>query len=491
MNRLRAEDGAGGRLAIGELPGPGDLPAHEGVQESSKAGPRIALLTPYSGHNLGDAAIQDAIITNLRLRLPDAQFTGVCLNCDNYVDRHAANSFPLCGPGRHFYGMSSGKVTDQPGTGGSAQPQPANEETSRGNWLRPLLKKVTPLWWCLKRMRAAARRIGGELRHWVQAYRFIRTQDVLIVAGGGQLDEEWGGPWAHPFVLFKWAVLARMARVPLAFASVGACRVNSRLCRVFLSIALHMAKYRSYRDKHSRVIASRLWQKAGSDVIVPDMAFSLLPSELPAPAGIRSMAQGRQVVAISSLAYGKPGSCVYEDAPLHNRYLQQMARITSEFLRRDYFVVMVCSALGDDDHVIPEILERLDDQSKERAARQLHVPAIVTWQDLVALLQDVDLLVASRLHSTILGFMTKTPAVAISFDPKVDWVMEDLGQTEYLFQLRDFTAEDVINAIDRLESRRDSVMDRIGLYPKQVLPAFAVQYDALAKIARAGRRSGR
>jgi hypothetical protein len=32
---------------------------------------RIALLTPYTGANLGDASIQDAMIANLCLRLPD------------------------------------------------------------------------------------------------------------------------------------------------------------------------------------------------------------------------------------------------------------------------------------------------------------------------------------------------------------------------------------------------------------------------------------
>src|SRR6185437_9395874 len=55
----------------------------------------------------------------------------------------------------------------------------------------------------------------------------------LIVSGGGQLDEEWGGAWGHPFALFKWAMLARLAKVPLAFASVGACKAASTTSRFF------------------------------------------------------------------------------------------------------------------------------------------------------------------------------------------------------------------------------------------------------------------
>ena len=56
---------------------------------------RIALLTPYTGANLGDASIQDAMIANLCLRLPDVEFSGISLNCDNFVERHGTDAFPL------------------------------------------------------------------------------------------------------------------------------------------------------------------------------------------------------------------------------------------------------------------------------------------------------------------------------------------------------------------------------------------------------------
>ena len=57
-------------------------------------GPRIALLTPYNGGNLGDAAIQDALIHNLQVRLPGCQFSGITLNGGNFTQRHGARSFP-------------------------------------------------------------------------------------------------------------------------------------------------------------------------------------------------------------------------------------------------------------------------------------------------------------------------------------------------------------------------------------------------------------
>ncbi len=200
------------------------------------------------------------------------------------------------------------------------------------------------------------------------------------------------------------------------------------------------------------------------------------------------MAQSRLVVAVSPIAFRKPGVWVNEDPALYNRYLQEMARVISQLLQRDYFLVIVWSGLCDDERVVSEIMDRLDDASRQRTARQMHVPRIESWKDFVTALQDADLLVASRLHSTILGFVTQRPTVAISFDPKVDWVMEDLGQTSYLLQICDFRAEDVIEALDRIDARRDLVMNQIGSYQHRILPALAFQYDALAEFVRVGRR---
>jgi polysaccharide pyruvyl transferase WcaK-like protein len=118
----------------------------------------------------------------------------------------------------------------------------------------------------------------------------------------------------------------------------------------------------------------------------------------------------------------------------------------------------------------------------------MHIPAIATWKDLVASLRDVDFLIASRLHSAILGFVTQTPVVAISFDPKVDWVMEDLGQTDYLLQITDFTAEGVIEALDRLGRRRNVVVEQIRSYRQRILPVCELQYDAVVALAVASRR---
>jgi polysaccharide pyruvyl transferase WcaK-like protein len=197
------------------------------------------------------------------------------------------------------------------------------------------------------------------------------------------------------------------------------------------------------------------------------------------------MARGRPVIALSPIAYVKPGHWPNPNRAFYDRYVQQLARTLSCLSRRGCLLVVVCSDIGADETVIPDLLERLDDNTRRSLDGQLHFPAIKTWRDLVAVLREVDYLIASRLHGTILGFVSQTPAVAISFDPKVDWVMEDLHQTDYLLHIQDFTAEDVLDAFDRLKVRRDAAMEQIASYRQGIFfsSASARQYDLLAELA--------
>lgn len=445
--------------------------------------PRIALLTPYNGGNLGDAAIQDALIANLRLRLPGAQFSGISLNNHKFVERHGTASFPLCASDTPSYAMGWENVPDPYEKKMTVGPSSGQRPASTFKALKQALKKVPVLGWSLKRAISLGRFVSREVCHCVQGYRFLRTHDLLIVSGGGQLDEEWGGAWGHPFALFKWAVLARVARIPYVIASVGACKVVSTTCRFFLSAALRMASYRSFRDENSRKVAAGLLARAAGDSIVPDLAFSLPPSQLPVPASIRSISQARTVVAISPIAYCKPGSWPNEDGALYRQYVKKMAQIVLKLLERGCALVIVCSSIGDDDGVIPDVLTCIGDESRTRFAGQMRIPRIATWKDLVASLWDADYLIASRLHSAILGFATQTPTIAISFDPKVDSVMEDLGQTDYVLQIRKFSAEDAIELLERMESRRGDIREQIASYQRRILAALALQYDALAEFA--------
>ncbi len=427
---------------------------------------RIALLTPYTGGNLGDAAIQDSMITNLAVRIPGAQFTGITLNCQNFVTKHGVSAFPLLASSPLPWGSGGWSVPRE-----VEPPTVRSEGTARtgsANPIKRVLRTVPGLVPLLKRVRAAAAHVSRELSHSFGAFRVLRKHDLFIVSGGGQLDDEWGGPWELPLAVCKWVFLARLAGVPCAMASVGAGKISSSASRVFFSTALWLSSYRSYRETNTRGIASRLLSQAARDPVVADLVFSLPESEIPLAAGsIRKAAQGRPIIAVSPIAFAKPSNWPTPDREVHDRYVREMAKVISCLRRQGYFPIVVCSSLGDDESVIPEILAHVDEEANRSLREPVHFPKVETWREFVRVLRDVDYLVASRLHGTILGFLTQTPTVAISFDPKVDWVMEDLHQTEYLLQIRDFTAEQVLNRLDRIKTSASCRRRSIDLLSKE------------------------
>src|SRR5208283_5458175 len=65
---------------------------------------RIGLLSPTSG-NLGNAAMQSAMIVNLRKRIAGVEILGITLNPEETQRRHGIEAFPLAGISRPDYGL--------------------------------------------------------------------------------------------------------------------------------------------------------------------------------------------------------------------------------------------------------------------------------------------------------------------------------------------------------------------------------------------------
>lgn len=62
----------------------------------------------------GDAATQDMLIANIRRCPPNAEFSGICLNCERFLDRHGVNSFPLAVSDILFHYILRGRIKDLP-----------------------------------------------------------------------------------------------------------------------------------------------------------------------------------------------------------------------------------------------------------------------------------------------------------------------------------------------------------------------------------------
>src|SRR5262245_25973947 len=205
---------------------------------------KIGLLDHMGGGNLGDDATQDAVMHNIKSRWPHAVIIGFSLNPSDTQQRHGIPSYAIR---TKTWDLGAGRRD-------SSQPR---EPTTFKQKVKAVARSHRLLFTLLRAMHTVALRLPKqflkELRFLLQSFRVVRSLDLLVISGGGQLTE-WFGPWQFPYTIFKWVLLAKLARVRCMFLNVGAGPLTRPLSKFFVRRALRFADYAAFRDEQSRTL---------------------------------------------------------------------------------------------------------------------------------------------------------------------------------------------------------------------------------------------
>ena len=223
----------------------------------------IGLFHHVGGGNLGDDATLDAVMWNIRQRWPHAVIIALSINPDDTRKRHGIPAYPISAKTWSF-GYAPART-------GATLKEDVKNLTKQCRILFRLLSAANAL--AIRLPRAVFR----ELSFLAASFRVIRSLNVLVISGGGQITEQ-DGPWAFPYTIFKWILLAKFARVKRVFLNVGAGPLTHPVSRFFAKRALLAADYVSFRDGQSQALSEEIGFKEGS-LVFPDCAYSL---EVPA-----------------------------------------------------------------------------------------------------------------------------------------------------------------------------------------------------------------
>jgi polysaccharide pyruvyl transferase WcaK-like protein len=441
---------------------------------------RICLLTPYSGTNFGDGAIQQATIDGILERLPHARLTGITLAPEDTTARHGIPAVAITGLATRFYseslfdseplvlhGASLGRATaaNDAGAGAKRDWHVLLEEAWKGLKSIPVAGFIAR--GMLRSLRACAN-VLHEIRYLFRSARFLKRQHLIIVSGGGQLDDEWGGPWGHPYALFRWALLGRVLGVPMVVLSVGVGKLESPVSRRLVGIALRCASYRSFRDEGSKALLAQMSVVRG-DPVVPDLAFSL--------ARVPPQRTGKpRRVAIGMIAYGRPGSWPRENPAAYERYLGCMTEFARWVLQQGLVLSIVRSS-GADRYAVAELRERL--QSNGADLRDVQFPELESLSDFLEVLEDSDLVVGSRLHTVILAHCLHIPCIAVSFDRKVDAQMQNFRQERYCHSILEVLPEALAGSFETMVLDYDGIRAGIAASALSCRQRLDRQFDSV------------
>jgi polysaccharide pyruvyl transferase WcaK-like protein len=423
---------------------------------------RIGLLSPCGFGNLGDAAIQDAVIQRIRSSFQSAVICGFTLNPDDTRARHHIPSFFL-------------RRMQTPVTTAASRPKWHNSRQYRDlgvvGKIRTRIKKVRLTYLVYTAGRTILTAVSnwiamcfGELDFFLKSFRILKGFDLLIVSGGGQLDDHWGGPWQLPFTLFKWAIIAKVRGVKFVFLSVGAESMNSRASRFFIKHALLLAAYRSFRDEDSKRLVQNLGIE-GNNFVAPDLAFSL---DIPMDRRKASSKGRPYVVGVSPMAYYDPRIWVDKDIGVYESYVRSMASFVRWLLQRQFSVLFIPSQTRMDPPVVRDIREVLGKDGVLPSDGQMIEPVVLSVEDLISQIARTDLVVASRYHGVLLSYLMLKPVLAISYHHKVDSLMRSMGQETYCLDINDFdltfAAERFLTLVSNAETVEKQISARISSY---------------------------
>ena len=423
----------------------------------TKRAPRIGVLYPSGWGNLGDEAILQATFEGLRQQWPNAVLRAFTLHPERTATNHDVEAEYLTGVNPPMFHSPR-----------AFNPFPVRAARALAHRTRriPLAGRMCSI---AADLAAAMVFEPVSVR---SAWCWLQTADLLLAAGGGQLDAVWGGTWGQPYALARWAWLAGRAGVPFAFLSVGFGGAPSWLSRRLMRYAVRGAAYCSVRDIGSRALTQGLGVNRELPV-VPDLAFALecgppLPRSRPG-----------YDIGISPMVYLRPGSWPREDRVAYARIVALWADLVTARVVQGDRVHLFVSDPGDMSAVW-EVWARLSDQARAGCS----VSQAKTPDQLLEFFRGIDVVISSRLHGVLLALVAGRPVLALSHERKVRAVMTDAGMFNFSTDLTTATIDQVQATLRNLVGQLDECSQNLREYVARARAAIHRQEEFLPQLLK-------
>jgi len=377
---------------------------------------KIGLLNHMGGGNLGDDATQDAVMQNIRRRWPDAEIVLFSMNPADTSSRHGVTSYQIR--------IEFGHLAERN----------ANVRPAADGKVKSLLRKCRPVFLLLHSIKRAAIRVRcallDEPLFLMRSLLILRSLDLLIISGGGQLLDSWGGPWKFPYTIFKWTLLAKLSGKKCYFLNVGAGPLAHPLAKWFVRKALSLADYISFRDTQSSKLIESIGFKGHSQV-APDCVYALEFSAAPAS---RASAREAPLVGISPMAYCDPRVYWQKDPAVYERFIHNVACFGDWLGRNHCRLALFSTDIWFDLRTIREVDALLESTNRHPGPRVRY--EIAGLNELLSTMRSMDYVVTCRFHGVVFAHLLNKPVIALSHHPKVSTLMSELGLQKYCLDIR-------------------------------------------------------
>jgi len=404
---------------------------------------KIGLLNHMGAGNLGDDATQDAVMQNVRRRWPDAEIVLFSMNPADTSSRHGVPSYPI----RIEFGYLAERN--------------ANVRPAADGKVKSLLRKCRPVFLLLHGIKRAAIRVRRTLLDeplfLIRSLLILRSLDLLIISGGGQLLDSWGGPWKFPYTIFKWTLLAKLSGKKCYFLNVGAGPLAHPLAKWSVRKALSLADYISFRDAQSSKLIESIGFK-GQSQVAPDCVYAL---EFSAPPASRTSAQEGPLVGISPMAYCDPRVYWQKDSAVYERFIHNVACFGDWLGRNHCRLALFTTDIWFDLRTIREVDALLESTNRHPGPRRVKYE-IAELNELLSTMLSMDYVVTCRFHGVVFAHLLNKPVIALSHHSKVSALMSELGLQKYCVDIRNCDLNLLQETFRSLQANQEEIRARMA-----------------------------
>lgn len=379
------------------------------LETRQAASPKIGLFALVGWNNYGNDGSFEVMLDFLRKSLPGAELKVICVDADEIGRRYHMPAIPISwrGSGRGWQRIC-------------------------GRLSFGLLGKL------------------GNIAHSISK---VGQFDYILIPGTGVLCDYRSSPLGLPYWMLRWCMSAKLRGVKLFMVSIGAGPIRRPLSRWMLKHAADGADYLSFRDQYSRNYAVGMGLAVSEAPVFPDLVFKT------------SVAQTRQrravghglTVGVGVMSYNGWQGHKRDDTTIHDAYLNELKRFVIWLLRSGYRVRLLVGEITDNRTATDLrrlVLEEYGDLS-DRVELAANPP--LSLGDVMREVAETDIVVASRFHNIIAALKQERPTISISYTPKHDELMRDMGLEAFCQPIEQLDA-DILT-----EQFRDLVRTRAGV----------------------------
>lgn len=422
---------------------------------------KVGVLDHLGGGNLGDDATLDSIMQNIERRWPGAEIVGFSMSPSDTQTRHGITCYPIR--------RETWDINYKPGDVGVTLTSKVKGAIAKHRFLLRFLEIVNA------QVIGIPRTLLSEIRFLVKSLRTIRQFDLLIIGGGGQLLDSWGGPWRFPYTIFKWIVLAKISNAKCYIVNVGAGPLRRPLSKYFVKYSLALADYSSFRDDNSRTLVKQLgFSKPGE--VFPDCVYSLDMSTLNVCCNGR---RGESIVGISPMAYCDPRRYWEGDHKKYSDFIQNLALFGSQLIQDQHRLRIFSTDISFDAEAIEDLTFALKRSSSVASPEWIRQDTVAGIHDLLSQMSEVDYVVTCRFHGVVFAHLLNKPVLAISHHPKVSTLMADFGLSEYCVDIRAIDPDSLAALFRRMADNQKDIKTRMAAQVKCRRDILDKQFDEL------------